>query len=143
MATARRKFMGQGVQPDLNEGQVLFPAQVLSNDTTTTTATPGQFSVEVLTHADDTVTMFNFQVQAYEVATGDSALFDVAALVRRDGASATTLKDLVFKNGPFRDQAAWDVTVTVGSTTLGVQVTGEAGKTIKWTIFGWAVAQAS
>ena len=142
MATARRKIKalesgGQG----FNREQLL-PAQVLLASGTTSNATPLTIH-EIDTVADNTVTMLNFQVQATEAATGDSALFDVVALVRRDGSSVTTLKELTFKNGPFRDQAAWDVTIPVGGPGFSVQVTGEAAKTIKWQIFGWATAQAS
>jgi len=95
------------------------------------------------TNLNNRLIVYKVQVwglQTAGAATGDSALFDITAMFRRDGAGVVTEKDITFVNGPYKDAgaAAWDVTfVIVMGLTIEMRVTGEAvDTTIQWRVTG-------
>lgn len=90
------------------------------------------------TEDNDRVIAYKVRVEALHAASGDSALFDIAALFYRDGAGTITQKNVTFLNGPFKDAGAvaWDVTFTIATTHIEMRVTGDAGDTIRWRVTG-------
>lgn len=118
----------------------MVPSGRIDRGVTTTNATATTIHTHQ-TQLNDRLIMYKAQVWALLTAgttVGDSALFDVAAMFRRDGAGVITLKDVTFVNGPFKDAgaAAWDVTFLISGTTIAMQVTGDSGDTIRWRVVG-------
>jgi len=115
---------------------MLFPNQTFANAVITTPDATGVAIFSYTTATNDRVIALDLLVEALEPATGDAALFAVSALVYRDGLSSMFVKNVTFLNGPFRDQAAWDVNISVSSPFVDVTVLGEAAKTIEWRVTG-------
>ena len=111
----------------------------------TTNATPAIANVTaqgasavatIVTLPDNATYTFDILVTARRTdAADESAGYRLVGVVdRQSGAATTALVGTVTKTVIAEDNAAWDVDVYV-DTTLGgftVQVTGEAGKTIRW-----------
>lgn len=98
----------------------------------TTDATPaicGTFNMETANR----VLALRGTVEAYEPATGDSAVFEYVIRATNDSGTVTA-HTIVFLNGPDKAAglAALDVNADESGTNVRVLVTGEGGKTIKW-----------
>lgn len=115
----------------------------------TTTATPAVLTtdggsggvVNQVTLPNDSTFAFKILVVARRTDVNDeSAGYEFSGVIDRNAnAASTALVGTVTKTVLAEDTTAWDVNVTADTTNGGlkVEVTGEAGKTIRWVATVW------
>ena len=109
-----------------------------ATDLTTDAAAPSG-TTNVIAIGDNTTCSYDIHVVARRTdVDGEGASYKInVALDRNSGVASTALIGGDYKVIVAEDTAGWDVNVSADTTNgaLRVTVTGQAGKTIKWTAF--------
>jgi hypothetical protein len=118
-----------------NTGDAQTSVYVLRNTTTNTTSTELFLdgSGQRITLANNRTLTFDILIVARRDSSNESAGYMVRGTIKNDGGN-TALVGAVVKDVFGENDAAWDVSVTADDTNnaLKIQVTGAAGKTIRW-----------
>jgi hypothetical protein len=81
----------------------------------------------------DTTWAFKCMIAARNTASdAESAAYEVTGCVSRAAGGTMRIVGTPTVTTVAEDVAAWNVAVAVGGSTLQFNVTGEAGKTIRW-----------
>lgn len=115
-----------------NIAEILNPAgYTIRDETTLTTTTVTQQTIDSITLDDDSVYHATAIVKAFEDGV-NRASYNLEVTAYRDGGNAT-LQGGVSSLHTSESEAAWDATFTVSGNDLHISVTGEAATTIGWT----------
>ncbi len=111
-----------------NDYEVVLFDTVITTDATVTTA-----ATVVLTPGTDEITYIEFTCVGRDVGNTDGAAYKIIGAFAKFSNVTTQIgaTDAAFTA---EDQAAWLCTLDVNSPDIRVRVTGEAGKTIDWTV---------
>ena len=123
---------------DAQAGKFILMRQTTDATPTVLTATNAAASTSnILILPNNGTYAFKGIVVAKDATTGDSAMWEVTALIRRGAnASTTAIVGTPTITKVFADTgaSAWTISLTADTTNGGgaITVTGEAGKTIRW-----------
>jgi hypothetical protein len=116
------------VSASLPDGHSLKNQTTTTNNTTTT--------LQSFTLTDLRTSTFYVVVEAYQTAgtnNPDAAEFQLKGVWRRAGGSLVVVKaPVVVDSNPNANGTAWTAVLDVSSTSVRVRVTGDTGKTIRW-----------
>lgn len=123
-----------------------FGARPITTDATARRATANDAAAATtnqLTLRNNSAFRFNARIVARDATTNDCKEWDVRGLIKRGAnAAATALVGTPVITSEFADTAAaeWAIAVSADTTngSLAIDVTGEAGKTIRWTVVVWS-----
>lgn len=124
-----------------SQGRLLVVRRVTTNATTTELTLDGgaPTASNVIQLADDSTILVRVAVVARRTdADNESAGYRIEAVLDRNtGAGTTALVAAIDKKVIAEDQGPWDCDVVANTTdgALRVNVTGQAGKTIRWVAF--------